>query len=100
MNKILLQGIYCVGRRQKNSCSGMEDCKPMVSPVKPDITNEEVRKAVALSTEEHGHYRSTVGSLLYIETKLRPDIAFAASILSPYVIFPTTVNGAQTKRAR
>lgn len=65
--------------------TGMKDGKPIGSPMNQDVSDEEVSKGGPLSTDERAHYRSIVGSPLYIATKSRPDIAFAASKLGSYV---------------
>lgn len=67
--------------------------------INPDLSEEEVCKGVALSTEESAHYHSIVGIYLYISTESRPNIAFAASILRSYVYSSTTVNMTQAKQA-
>ena len=62
--------------------SGLNNCKP--NTVACDIS-------IDLSTpgsdlvDEQFPYRSIIGSLLYIATHTRPDIAVATSILARYV---------------
>lgn len=79
--------------------NGTETRKPTDSPVNPEIAEEEVKMAQALLDEGHKRYRSLVCSLFYIALKLRPNLAFAASILESYVAAPTRTIMIQAKRA-
>lgn len=69
------------------------------SSINHDVRDKKAYKGIDVLREEHAHYRSIVGSLLYIETKSQPVIAFSSSILGSYVSSLTNVNMAQAKRA-
>ena len=62
---------------------GMENCKPIVTPL-------EVQFDVSDENEPAGGvpYREAVGSLMYLMTGTRPDLAFAIRRLSQYVSSP------------
>lgn len=58
---------------------GMQDAKSMVTPVD---TSAKLVKAVEEDVMfDKGVYQSAVGSLLYLSTGTRPDIAFAVGTL-------------------
>ena len=71
---------------------GMEESKPVSTPlVKAEGIDEE---------EASGKYpyRETIGSLLYLSNKTRPDIGFAVNYCSRYVEKPTNQRIRDTKR--
>ena len=75
---------------------GMHDSKPVSSPVNPDI------KLVAYENSDvvcNQHmYQAVVGSLLYLSTKTRPDIAYAVSSVARYCANPTKDHWIAVKR--
>ena len=74
----------------------MHDSKPVSSPVNPDI------KLVAYENSDvvcNQHmYQAVVGSLLYLSTKTRPDIAYAVSSVARYCANPTKNHWIAVKR--
>ncbi|XP_071578912.1 uncharacterized protein [Temnothorax nylanderi] len=65
----------------------MEDCKPVATPMNPAV---KLSKKMSPTTEEDKKqmsqipYRNVIGSLMYLATSTRPDIAYAISILSQF----------------
>ena len=85
----LSQGQYIVNLLKRY---GMDDCKPIGSP---GMENTKLSKADCpeLGSEEHGQmqeldYRGLVGSLNYLSTTTRPDIAYASHLLSSFLQNP------------
>lgn len=74
---------------------GFSQCKPQATPsdpsAKPDKNND-----VPLGSDVP--YREAVGSLIYLATSTRPDIAFAVSHASRSLSNPTVFNWIQVKR--
>ena len=75
---------------------GMHDSKPVSSPVNPDI------KLIAYENSDvvcNQHmYQAVVGSLLYLSTQTRPDIAYAVSSVARYCANPTKDHWTAVKR--
>lgn len=65
---------------------GMSDCKPKSTPFPPG-THPTKTGAEPLSADSR--YSALVGSLLYLSTVTRPDIAQAVGVLSRYMAAPT-----------
>ncbi|MBW0494125.1 hypothetical protein O181_033840 [Austropuccinia psidii MF-1] len=68
---------------------GMANCRPVLTPLPPNEylqspTTEEVAKFGSL----HVNYRSAIGSINYLSTATRPDLAFAVSSLSQFLERP------------
>lgn len=65
----------------------MEDCKPVETPMNPAV---KLSKNMCPTTEEEKKYmsqvpyRNLIGSLMYLATSTRPDIAHAISALSQF----------------
>ncbi|KAK3725314.1 hypothetical protein QZH41_002591 [Actinostola sp. cb2023] len=75
---------------------GMENCKPVSTPVDP---NFKLTKAGADNVPHNqSDYQSVVGSLLYLSSVSRPDIAFAVSNVARYSSNPTNEHWAAVKR--
>lgn len=55
-------------------------------------------KSDMLNEHEHTIYRSIVGSLLYLATRTRPDVAVATSILASHMHAPEEVHMKMAKR--
>ena len=74
----------------------MNECKPVSIPVNPDVklsTNE------AQDSEcSQKMYQSAVGSLMYLSTKKRPDIAYAVSIVARFSSNPSNQHWTAVKR--
>ena len=72
----------------------MKRCKSVTTPL---AQNGKLSKAEKGEDVDPSHYRSLVGSLLYL-TASRPDIMFAASVLSRYMQSPGQVHLGAAKR--
>ena len=81
---------------------GLESCNPVKHPL-PTSTRLTRDVDVAtpndalLNNSEHKLYRSIVGSLMYLMTGTRPDIAFLCQQLSQFLSQPTRVHMAAAK---
>ncbi|KAM2677793.1 hypothetical protein EV1_004297 [Malus domestica] len=64
---------------------GLEDCKPVSIPLP---TGEKLKKVDGSELADETMYRKIVGSLLYL-TATRPDLMYAASLLSRFMNGPT-----------
>ena len=64
---------------------GLADCKPVSTPL---IMGEKLRKEDGSELADENVYRRIVGSLLYL-TATRPDLMYAASLLSRFMNKPT-----------
>ena len=74
---------------------GMQDCKPVSTPiVKEDI--QLGKENAELSTTFP--YREAVGALMYLMTSTRPDIAFAVSVVSRKLESPSKTDVLRVKR--
>lgn len=77
--------------------NNMQNSKPMSSPAATDVNlNDNIGNR--LSKDMHHRYRSTVGSLLYIATKTRPDISVITSMLGMHVEEPADKHWTAIKR--
>nr|ABA99612.1 retrotransposon protein, putative, unclassified [Oryza sativa Japonica Group] len=72
----------------------MDNCKSVTTPLLP---NEKQKARYGADKADPTIYRSLVGSLLYL-TATRPDIMFAASLLSRYMSSPSQLNFTAAKR--
>nr|AAL58228.1 putative gag-pol polyprotein [Oryza sativa Japonica Group]ABF96256.1 retrotransposon protein, putative, unclassified [Oryza sativa Japonica Group] len=72
----------------------MDNCKSVTTPLLP---NEKQKARDGADKVDPTIYRSLVGSLLYL-TATRPDIMFAASLLSRYMSSPSQLNFTAAKR--
>ena len=73
---------------------GMQDCKPMTTPL---VVNEKLVKDDGEKSVDQTLFRSLIGSLLYL-TITRPDIMFAASLLSRFMCNPSQLHFGAAKR--
>ena len=64
---------------------GLENANHVYTPL---MTND-LTEGDKLSQEDHTRYRTIIGSILYIATCTRPDIAFAVNKLSRHLEAPT-----------
>lgn len=71
---------------------GVKDCKPMRTPMISDNTKD-------LSCSDKTYpYRETIGSLLYLSNRTRPDIAYAVNYCSRKMEEPTSKDVTNLKR--
>jgi hypothetical protein len=63
---------------------GMSNCKPVDSPMVPGIKLGHDGETLP----EENEYAAIVGSLLYLSTMTRPDIAYAVGVLSRFISCP------------
>ena len=75
---------------------GMNDSKPVNSPVNPDVKLVPCEDANEVYNQPM--YQAVVGSLLYISTKTRPDIAYAVGRVARYTASPTKEHWTAVKR--
>ncbi|KAK4324010.1 hypothetical protein Pmani_005322 [Petrolisthes manimaculis] len=75
---------------------GMEDSKPVETPVDPNQNVCEATDECTLFDKEQ--YQSAVGSLLYLSVKTRPDIAYAVNSVTRYSTKPTSQHWKAVKR--
>uniref|UniRef100_A0A6N2K750 Integrase catalytic domain-containing protein n=1 Tax=Salix viminalis TaxID=40686 RepID=A0A6N2K750_SALVM len=73
---------------------GLEDCKPVSIPLP---TGEKLKKIDGSELADECTYRKIVGSLLYL-TATRPDLMYAASLLSRFMNQPTRKHMGVAKR--
>ena len=66
---------------------GMQDCKPMLTPLDPGVTLHK-RLSNEESCDKH-MYQQAIGCLTYVSTATRPDIAAAVSTLSTFMSDPS-----------
>jgi transposase InsO family protein len=68
---------------------GMADASPHNTPL-PTGADEHLKKFDGLATaSDIKHYQSLIGSLLYLQIGMRPDISFAVSRLAQYAANPS-----------
>ncbi|KAL2325690.1 hypothetical protein Fmac_024748 [Flemingia macrophylla] len=72
----------------------MEKCKPMTTPL---VANEKLSLHDSTSKVDASIYRSLIGSLLYLSAT-RPNIMFAASLLSRFMHSPSEAHYKAAKR--
>ncbi|UYV70364.1 hypothetical protein LAZ67_7002686 [Cordylochernes scorpioides] len=59
----------------------MQDCKHISTPLDPNTNLDNFNSSKEVNKTQ---YQELIGSLLYLSTKSRPDIAFAVTLLSRY----------------
>jgi hypothetical protein len=70
-------------------CFGMADASPHNTPL-PTGADEHLKKFDGQATaSDIKHYQSLIGSLLYLQIGMRPDISFAVSRLAQYAANPS-----------
>ena len=75
---------------------GMQDAKSVATPV--DTSSKLVKATEDDVLVDQSIYQSAVGSLLYLSTSTRPDIAFAVSNVAKFSANPTTRHWTGVKR--
>jgi len=75
---------------------GMYDSKPVRTPVNPDVKLVPSENPDDVCNQLM--YQAVVGSLLYLSTKTRPDIAYAVSRVTRFCAKPTKEHWAAVKR--
>ena len=75
---------------------GMYDSKPVNTPVNPDV--KLVHSESPDDVYNQQMYRVVTGSLLYLSTKSRPDIAYAVSSVARFCAKPTKEHWTAVKR--
>ena len=75
---------------------GMQDAKSVVTPV--DTSTKLVKAVEDDGLVDRSLYQSAVGSLLYLSTSTRPDIAFAVSNVAKFYANPTQRHWTGVKR--
>ena len=76
--------------------TGMHDCKPVKTPSDPGSHLEKpADNEVALEQQQ---YQSVVGSLLYLTTCTRPNIAYAVGTLARFTSKPNKTHWTAAKR--
>ena len=74
----------------------MENCKPTAVPMDPGLKLESAKDDQEVVNQQA--YQSSVGSLLYLSTVTRPDIAFAVGTVARFASKPTSTHWAALKR--
>ena len=75
---------------------GMQDCKPISTPVNPDVKLAPCQSSEDVCDQQL--YQAAVGSLLYLSTKTRPDIAYAVGSVARFCAKPTKEHWTALKR--
>ena len=79
-----------------STCVGMQDAKCVSTPV--DASSKLVKSVESDVCFDPSVYKSAVGSLLYLSTGTRPDIAFAVSNVAKFSSNPTKQHWTAVKR--
>jgi hypothetical protein len=78
---------------------GLEQCKSVPTPmVKDNSGGIATTDSPLLKHDDHGQYRSLIGSLMYAANITRPDIAYATTALSRFLSAPTEFHMKLAKR--
>ena len=75
---------------------GMQDSKPVDTPVSPDVKLVATERADDVCNQQL--YQAVIGSLLYLSTKTRPDIAYAVCSVARFCSQPTKRHWTAVKR--
>ena len=75
---------------------GMQDSKPVNTPSDPG--SKLVKKTAEDEETDQKMYQAAVGSLLYLSTKTRPDIAFAVGNVARFCSEPNQLHWSAVKR--
>ena len=77
---------------------GMQDCKPMATPMETKAKLEPAPDDYTPSTIDRTRYAQLIGHLMYVMLGTRPDIAFPVSVLSRFMAKPTKKHIGAAKR--
>ena len=75
---------------------GMRDSKPISTPVNPDVKLVPCQSSEDVCDQQL--YQAVVGSLLYLSTKTRPDIAYGVGCAARFCAKPTKEHWTAVKR--
>ena len=75
---------------------GMTECNPVTTPLDPSIQLKSAE--TSQSPVDQTLFRQMIGSLMYLMTGTRPDIAAAVSIISQFASNPTILHHQAAKR--
>ena len=67
---------------------GMDQCTPKMTPLPTGLDLDPENAGTLLETDDKARYHSAVGGIMYAATHTRPDLAYAASLLSRFVAQP------------
>ena len=76
---------------------GMHDCKPRSTPCEMNPSHKMTDDSEPLDESNLKRYRQMVGSLIYIMTSTRPDIAYTVTKLSQFMSCATQYHMTMTK---
>ena len=68
---------------------GMQNCKSASTPMDPGALNLMISNPNQATKQEIEEYQSKIGSLTYLATQTRTDIAFICSVLSRFLVNPS-----------
>jgi hypothetical protein len=74
---------------------GMSDCKPVVTPM---VAGAHMSKDDGEALTKDVPYGELIGSLLYLTTRTRPDLAFSVGVLSRFISAPRESHWVAAKR--
>ena len=77
---------------------GMADCKPVSTPLDPNVKLVKVPDGTDLSEMKDVPYQAAIGSLMYAALGTRPDISYAVQALSQYSSRPGPEHWTAVKR--
>ena len=75
---------------------GMDNSKPVCTPV--DVSQKLVKATDECERADKSQYQAAVGSLLYLSTRTRPDIAYAVGNVARFCSDPTQQHWMAVKR--
>lgn len=67
----------------------MENCKPVPTPMEAGALNFMVPNTEEATKAEINEYQSKMGSVTYLATQTRADVAFTCSVLSRFLANPS-----------
>jgi transposase InsO family protein len=77
---------------------GMENCKPVSTPIDPNVRLGKADDEYVPSKEDVTAFQSMLGSIMYVMCQSRPDIAFGVSKVSQYAARPDNSHWTALKR--
>ncbi|KAG5456943.1 MAG: hypothetical protein BJ554DRAFT_3174 [Olpidium bornovanus] len=78
---------------------GMQGAKPVATPLEKGAMESLVETGTDATPIETGRYAEAIGSLLWLASMTRPDMAFAAAFLARFSAFPNARHWGTVKRA-